>query len=94
MATQPVWPDVWIKSCLNFFRSCQKISHCSLPLKVMVLNQLPKKSPNVWATFDRKFVAKLPKIAQSGHTGYHPYWTHYSWSTLVEGDKQPDWPNS
>ena len=28
---------------------------------------MAQKLPNIWATFARKFVTKMSKIAQSGH---------------------------
>ena len=43
--------------------------------KKLWFSQLPKKSPNIWATWVIKFVfQEIPKIAQSGHTGGRWRW--------------------
>ena len=62
---QSVWPDVGIKSCRNYFKRCPKIA-TAVWLKQWQFSKLHKKSPNSWATFERKFVTetfqKLPNL--------------------------------
>ena len=56
-APPSVWPDVKIKRNPSYSKNCPKVA---LPvwLKKQWFTQLYKKSPNIWATFAIKFVAK------------------------------------
>ena len=52
-----VWPDVEIKSSPSFPKVAQKVAS-PVWLKKWWFSQLPKKSPNIWATFEVKCDAK------------------------------------
>ena len=53
-----VWPDVGIKSCPSFFKSCLKSSLTSLIKKSMVFTTAQNSPPYIWAAFVIKFVSK------------------------------------
>ena len=85
--TGTVRPDDGIK---KFPKSSHTFLH-----KSDIIRNSPKSHQNIWNTFARQFVAqnKLPKIAQSGHTG-REWRSHFHFSVYFERLKNGPIPAS
>ena len=67
----------YIKKEPNFSQSYPIIKHNSFSIQGN-FSKWPRKLPNIWATFTRKFVPNtFLKMAQYGHTA-RPFFTHSS----------------
>ena len=60
-AVATVWPDVGIKSSPSLTKVAQKVA-TTVWLKKVRFSKLPKKLPNIWATFAKNFIDKKFQI--------------------------------